>query len=227
MAIKWWGAHDRDKYAQADIERYDKLADAARGGQWERLTTLIRQPHPVGAKGPDDYVNATRLGGLSGYAPLHQVARQGAPAEVAQRLIDQGAWRTLRCSRGQTPVEIAEARGHAHLVPVLTPQRTHPVPETVLLQLEHVLHAVILGRIHDYGLDRFLRLPQLGPLTEAREPQMSFTVPGMYGGFAISLVHDGERAELDVESWWRVVGGSGQRHRVRADGFELTESGFV
>ena len=50
-----------------------------------------------------------------------------------------------------------------------------------------------------------------------------FPVPGMYGGFRILL--DGDA--LTVESWNRVVGGSGQRHRITADGTELTEAGFV
>ena len=52
---------------------------------------------------------------------------------------------------------------------------------------------------------------------------MWLAVPGMYGGFHYVL--RGE--ELVVKSWCRVVGGSGQTHRITADGYWMTESGYV
>jgi hypothetical protein len=45
----------------------------------------------------------------------------------------------------------------------------------------------------------------------------------MYGGFSFWLEEDA----LIVESWSRVVGGSGKRHRIDADGTTLLEAGFV
>jgi hypothetical protein len=64
------------------------------------------------------------------------------------------------------------------------------------------------------------RRPVLDVLTE---PEMWFPVPGMYGGFRFVL----RGGELEVESWIRVVGGSGQRHRITGDGCVLVEEGFV
>ena len=49
----------------------------------------------------------------------------------------------------------------------------------------------------------------------------------MYGGFAYSLSIAGEEPTLTVESWCRVVGGSGQRHVITPDRTELVEEGFV
>jgi hypothetical protein len=45
----------------------------------------------------------------------------------------------------------------------------------------------------------------------------------MYGGFDIQL-RDGY---LEVTSWCRVVGGSGQRHVITEDGATLVDRGFV
>ena len=50
-----------------------------------------------------------------------------------------------------------------------------------------------------------------------------FPVPGRYGGS--NLARGG--GALIVESWNRVVEGSGQRHRITADGTVLLEAGFV
>ena len=52
---------------------------------------------------------------------------------------------------------------------------------------------------------------------------MWFPVPGMYGGFDITLRQD----FLDVKSWCRVVGGSGQVHLVTPAGAILVDEGFV
>ena len=225
--MQWWGVRDRKALSDTVVEHIDVVADAARSGRWDRLADLI-DTGPGSMALPAEAINAVRIGGLSGYSPLHQVAWHGAPVEIAQHLLRHGAWRTLRCSLGNTPRHIAEARGHEHLAPVLTPEPIHAVSQPVLEQLEHILHALIVGRVHDFGVDtRLLRLPQLGPLTEIHEPAMWMSVPGMYGGFSISLTGSDTEAELTVESWCRVVGGSGERHRVCTTGFELVERGFV
>jgi hypothetical protein len=225
VALQWWGIRDRHAVRPAVVEDFDAVADAARSGRWDRLFELIDDGARTAGLAAG-MANAVRVGGLSGYAPLHQVAWHGAAVEVARELIGRGAWRTLRCSAGSTPRDIAEARGHEHLLPVLTSEPVHEVAAARLDQLEHILHAVIVGRVRDFGLDIRLRLPQLGPLTEV-DSEMWMAVPGMYGGFEISLVGSGAETELSVASWCRIAGGSGQRHRVHANGFELVEHGFV
>lgn len=50
-----------------------------------------------------------------------------------------------------------------------------------------------------------------------------FGYPGMYGGFSMSIHKD----RLFVESWSRVVGGSGQAHVITEHGCVLVEEGFV
>jgi hypothetical protein len=55
----------------------------------------------------------------------------------------------------------------------------------------------------------------------------SFPVSGMYGGFYYQLFMENNRLKLNVKSWSRVVGGSGQEHEITEDGCVLTDEGFV
>ncbi len=163
--------------------------------------------------------------GSSGFAPLHQAAWHGAPESVVERLLGLGAWRTLRTADGDTAADIAAARGKDQLAGLLAPRLVREVDATVPAQLECQLHAVILGRVLDLCRKCGFRPPPLTPLLEYPGATLWAAIPGMYGGFAIELVADAD--ELEVSSWCRVAGGSGQRHRVRPDGFDLVEEGFV
>ena len=96
----------------------------------------------------------------------------------------------------------------------------------VLLAIQRHLHAVIRERAAAYELDLAdLPLPELEPLLQKRQPEVWFPVPGMYGGFSFWLSADGVAATLTVESWCRVVGGSGQRHEITAAGATLVAEG--
>ncbi|MBF6329360.1 ankyrin repeat domain-containing protein [Nocardia transvalensis] len=227
MSVEWCGIGNRDSLKDTIVAHVDALADAGRDGDWPRLFDLLSHRPTLPPVSESFYPNASRVGGMSGYAPLHQAAWHGAPTSVVEELIRLGAWRTLRCASGETPLQVAESRGHGHLREALAPQPVHEVDDFAVTQLECQLHAVVAGRALRLMREARITPPQLGPLTEARDPRMWFPVPGMYGGFQIVLVRGGDRAELDVQSWCRIVEGSGQRHRVRTDGFELVAAGFV
>jgi hypothetical protein len=68
-----------------------------------------------------------------------------------------------------------------------------------------------------------LRYPPVAILHEVPGQRLWFPVPGMYGGFDITL----RQGHLDVRSWCRVVGGSGQAHLVTHEGAVLVDEGFV
>jgi len=210
----WDGVTLRTTYQDWIVERRDQLADAARAGDWPAVLRQLATR--------DEWVNATRLGGASGYTALHQAAWHGAPVEIVTRLVELGAWRTVRAASGDRPLDIAAGRGHHHLAGALRPEIRHPLPDGVLAALQQQLHALILERAAPQVAEYQLRLPDLAPLTELNGPAFWFPVPGMYGGFQYRL--DG--AELVVESWNRVIGGSGQTHRVTDDSIELVASGW-
>ncbi|MFE2111300.1 hypothetical protein ACFXAF_36310 [Kitasatospora sp. NPDC059463] len=73
--------------------------------------------------------NARRVGGRSGWAPLHRAAWLDAPAEVVHRLPAAGAWRTLRSTDGERPVDRAARLGRDAPLPLPEPQPLHLVRE--------------------------------------------------------------------------------------------------
>ncbi|MHA6758826.1 hypothetical protein [Streptacidiphilus sp. PAMC 29251] len=229
MTVTWGGYGSRDTLKDANLAERDALADAAHGGDWPAVLAM------VGTNA--ELANATRVGGSTGYTALHQAAWHGAPEAVAEQLVAAGAWRTLRtiggAAAGETAYDIAQRCGHHHLARTLHPQPLHSVPAGESALLREVLHSVIRGRewAAELIVEHRLRLPEVEPLTELREPALWFPVPGFYGGFSIKLLTAQSigslQAELEVTSWSRVVEGSGQRHRVRVDGAELMEEGFV
>lgn len=184
-------------------------------------------PYFRGGAAHKELVNTTRPDGSSLFTPLHQAAHGGAPVEVAQRLIDMFAWRTLQNALSERSLDVAERYGHRHLLGVLTPEYKHHVPAGVALKIQANFHAVIRGRVDQPLPGHRLRLPELEPLLELDRPRMWFPVPGMYGGFRYRLAAVGVEAKLVSESWCRVADGSGQRHEITSAGSRLVEEGFV
>jgi hypothetical protein len=212
---EWDGATLRTTYKEGYQAKRDALADAARDGDWPEVLTRLDE-HP-------GLLNTWRPGGPSWYTPVHQAAWHGADQSVVHRLLTHGPWLTLRNAAGDRPLDIALRGGHGHLTGLLLPVVRHPVPTDVLAALERHFHGLVRERVADLVDKERLRLPVLDVLTELAEPEMWFPVPGMYGGFRFVL----RGGELEVESWIRVVGGSGQRHRITVDGCVLVEEGFV
>ncbi|SDB20299.1 hypothetical protein [Belnapia rosea] len=135
---------------------------------------------------------------------------------------------TLQNGRGERPVDVAQRRGHRHLLAPLAPELRRRVPHGVLLRIQSHFHDVIRGRAADLVREHGLRLPELEPVLEFDGPrQFWFVVPGMHGGFGYRLDADGVGAALAVESWCRVVEGSGQRHEITSEGSRLVDEGFV
>lgn len=195
------------------------LAYAARHANWPRVFEILSEGQ--------EQVNSSRLDGSSWYTPLHQAAWHGASVEVVLHLIRLGAWRTLRNARGERALDVAQRRGHQHLLHALDPEYRHHVPQGVLLGIQAHFHTVIHRRCEDLVERHRLRLPELGPLLELDRPKMWFQVLGMCGGFSYALESEGDQAKLVSDSWSRVVGGSGQRHEITAGGSQLVDSGFV
>ena len=219
MHVIWDGITRKETLSAEATALRDALADAARQYRWSDVFRILAD-HP-------HWVNASRPGGPSWYAPLHQAADAGAPIEVVQRLLRVCAWRTLQNACGERPVDIAERKQRRHLLQILTPEPRHRVPPGVLRKIQDHFHDVIRGRAADLVREEALRLPELEPLLELETPATWFAVPGMYGGFSYRLDLSRPEATLVSESWCRVVGGSGQRHEITCRGSALVEEGFV
>ena len=153
----------------------------------------------------------------------------------------RGALRTVTDARGRTALDIRTERNFtarvaakgagtdSHLVlrSVLTPPPS-PLSPARIDALDSHLGELIDSRVKDVLYDgrdprTVLRYPPVAILHEAPDKRLWFPVPGMYGGFDIQL-RDGY---LEVASWYRVVGGSGQRHVITEGGATLVDTGFV
>jgi hypothetical protein len=219
MVIIWDGITKPETLMPEGADLRQRLADAAKSYDWVGTLELLAR-HP-------QWVNASRPGGSSLYAPLHQAAHGGAPIEVVEELLALGAWRALRNAKGERSIDVARREGHQHLVPILEPAFKREVPPGILLKLQQHFHTVIRGRAARLVEEHALRLPELEPLLEMVEQRIWFAVPGMYGGFGYRLERAGEEPLLVAESWSRVVGGSGQRHEITPSGSRLVAEGFV
>lgn len=96
-----------------------------------------------------------------------------------------------------------------------------------LSRIQELFHGLIRSRAREGGLPVPRKLPQLDDLrVDEAEPRW-WPMRGMYGGFAYQLRVRGTGLELLVESWSRVVEGSGMRHCITPTQVLLEEEGFV
>lgn len=207
----WYGDVHADQAPQAVL----RLADLSKAGDWERVLALLTQNVLLTP-------NRWRPTGTSLYTPLHQAAWHGAPVEVVERLLELGAWRTLRTAEGLRAVDIARDQRNNHLIELLEPRQRRELDPDLLGSLDLQLARLVEDRIRP-RLEVQLRHPTCEVLTEVPDGKIWYPVPGMYGGFAIQLREN----HLYVESWSRVSGGSGRAHVVTAVGPTLVRSGFV
>lgn len=221
----WDCVTDRSDLHDEVVAARDRLADAARDGRWaDVFSVLDEQTDPW--RRDLVTINSARVGGRAGWSPLHQAAHHGADEGVVDEMLRRGAWRSLRSSDGETPADVAARRGHDRLSDRLgVDLDERPSWDTQLADLETYLAALITVRTRQ--LEKSWRTPQLGPLVELPGAPVWCPIPGMYGGFAYRWLDPEDRRTLEVESWSRVVGGSGQRHHVSGDGVVLVEDGFV
>lgn len=223
--MTWLGVLDPSLWSESFVADGHRLADAAKAGDWTTVLEMLRTDPHLG-------VNRWRPGSPKWFTVLHQAAWHGAPASVVSDLLDQGALRSLRDAKGRTPQDVAADRGHADALGEMLAPPLSPLDDGRIAILDQRLADVIDGRIREGQLDRgysggelrsALRYPPVGVMHEAPGRSVWFAVPGMYGGFLISL----RQGYLESSSWCRVVGGSGQLHVITHEGAVLVDKGFV
>lgn len=158
---------------------------------------------------------------------LHEAVRLNAPLEFVRELVRLGAFRTVKNSQGLRPVDLASEKGFVHLVETLEPGPGQPVNSNRLEHIQELFHGLIRSTMLIYNVRATLWLPQLSILTEPSADSIWFPVPGMYGGFHFWLDETDGSTALIAESWCRVAGGSGMRHRITPVQVLLEEEGFV
>lgn len=204
----WWGHLDESLMALDWVSIGHRLADAAEAGNWSAVfRTLDRNPE-------SGHINRWRPGGTSWFTVLHHAAWQAAPITVISELVERGAWRSLRDSRGRTAYQVAEEVGlkkaqrsaagqepyYFGLNRVLRPFAAAPAPSND--PLESQLGALIIKWLRRWQGDRDLvsgfRLPPLEIIDEIPTHRLWFPVrsPGLRAGFYIAR----RRGYFEVET---------------------------
>ena len=219
-SVPWHGVLlPRERLGQHVVEAGDRLADAAKVGDWQTVFAVLDGRMTSARPGVNDW----RVGGSSWFTPLHQAAWLGADERVVRELIDRGAWRTLPDSAGRRPVDLAQARGNDALLHVLTPPVLPDLAienyEAMSRRLADVVESAARPLLDESVIIRHVRVEDL--VVGGRS--IWFPIPRMYGGFAIEMFH----SRLNVESWNRVVGGSGRAYVITPTRTTLVDEGFV
>ncbi|WP_051721482.1 MULTISPECIES: ankyrin repeat domain-containing protein [Actinomycetes] len=189
----------------------DRIADLAYRGQWKELIAAIDSIEPYNVLAG---VNSTRIGSKSHFTPLHQAAWAGN-AEACSELIERGAWRTVQTSDGKRPIDVAVERGHAPLERILTPEPIYTPGDEALSLLQRGLDFVLNAELLRWR--KFpLRYPQVSVLTEISALSLWFSVPGMFGGFQLTLER-GPSVHVDASSR---MGGS-ELYRVNLNSIDF------
>ncbi|MEJ1087599.1 ankyrin repeat domain-containing protein [Microbacterium sp. Mu-80] len=215
MSSEWPGVTDTGAFKESHVADVDRLADAAKTGSWAEVLILLEAHDQLSP-------NQWRISGTSWFTPLHQAAWLGASSEVVDELVRRGAWRSLRNAEGERPIEIAERRGHHHLLEPLNVRPASDRQQQMFATWDRHLAELIATRTERLDPVSFRAVPTEVIAVEPLDT-LWFRYPGMYGGFGMSIHRD----RLFVESWSRVVGGSGQAHVITEGGCVLVEEGFV
>ena len=216
MTSEWQGVLDPDVLNSALVAHAARLADAAKAGRWDTVLELVE------GRSTWSDANQWRVTGRSWFTPLHQAAWLGAPVDVAERLLRAGAWRSLRTADGDRPIDIARKRGHHHLLETLAVRDVSASDQRRFVAWDSYLADLIAERTRHVEPVRFRPVPTELLVMEQMDT-LWVSYPGMYGGFNLSVHRD----RLFVESWSRVVGGSGQAHIITENGCVLVEEGFA
>lgn len=215
----WDGAIAVNGMNRELVEVRHRLAAAAENADWAILLRILNDNKEL--------VNsAFRWRGTSSTL-LHRAAHLNAPVEVIQELVHLGAFRTLKDSYGRRAVDVAIKERVLPLVASLEPRIDQPVNGNVLAFTQELFHGLIRAAMLAYEVREKMRLPQLSVLTESEVLALWFPIPGMYGGFQFWLEGADGSPALIAESWCRLVGGSGMRHRITPFEVILVEEGFV
>lgn len=218
--LEWPGVLDPSLLSKDVIATGHALTDAAEAGDWPALFDLLDATPALSA-------NQWRPGSPEWLTPLHQAARQDAPAKVIAALIQHGALRSLPDARGWTARDVAIEAGHcAALISQLTAAPS-PLSAALIRRLDANLEWAIDGSIRaaqlldghsDLDLRRMLRYPPAAVLHEAPGRSVRFAIPGMPDGFRVTL----RCGYLET-----VSGVSRQVHVITHRGAVLAKEGFA
>ena len=199
-----------EQYREEYVQEHTEVADLSESQKWTELITYLKDHR--------DLINKCRLPKDEStpptlYTPLHYAANGNAPKEVFEELLALGASRTLRTADGETAYDIGERMSlDPDILAIIEVPEIIRQKATEIKIMEEGLHLTILGRVEGLVTKNGQQLPQLSYVYEMGD--IWYPIPCMYGGFHVRKCPTG----IETESFCRIVGGSGQRHRIDITG---------
>jgi hypothetical protein len=218
-SLRWDGALTIQGMNGEFVQERDQIARAVAADDWAAMMPLLSE-YP-------DLVNMTLRRDRSWSTLLHWAAANDAPEEFVRELTRLGAFRSVRDPAGKRAIDIVASKERQTLVELFDPKLEQTVSPEHLSFMQELFHGLIRAAMLGYHVSVPLRLPQLSILTERQDIAIWFPVPGMAGGFHFWLEKEEHSHVLLAESWSRIVGGSGMRHRITPFEVILLEEGFV
>lgn len=86
---------------------------------------------------------------------------------------------------------------------------------------------LVRSTLESYPMAACITTPTLTEAEVRAVDRAYLPVDGMYGGFSYWLDESGGERRLIVESWCRILNGSGLRHAITPDGATLLSMGFI
>jgi ADP-ribosylglycohydrolase len=158
-----------------------RLFSAARDQDWPEVFRILAERREINI---GYAINMFRPDDPSWYTLLHHAVQGDASADIVEELLVKGHLRSIRCARGERPVDLARRLERTHLIPFLEPVTKCDISARKLAVLEERFHEFI-GR--EIGPSEGLRLPPLEVLLERGDLTMTFPVPTRFGGFVYRL----------------------------------------
>ena len=199
----WYGTNGlKDGAADA----LQLIKQAMRGRDWDFvIQTLTKHPSFANAIFPLDREQSTLL---------HAAVKWNAPPAFVEGLVQLGLPRSVRDIHGRQAYEVAAARGHEQLVPLLLPKPVIEVDEQELARIGKLFHGLLRSFMVVFEPPSPTWLPQLSILTEAEQVRVWFPISGMAGGCRFWLEKTKVEPALLIESWSRLSDSRATLHRI-------------
>ncbi|KAH8918124.1 hypothetical protein BT69DRAFT_1338472 [Atractiella rhizophila] len=227
--LHWVCMYDSQPYRSEWAKEQNRLVTYAEKGQWGKIFSWAEKE---GANF-HDIINCVKLSDSKalnakkgdGWTILHHAADQGVQRELVEGILALGGTRFVRTTTGETPLDLAKAKGHEHLYELLSgsldrKSRMKEMTEGEISAIEeHLRKLVPQEGPRDLDMEWFRMCP-IGALREFEEIWMP--IPGMYGGFRLGF----EDGHVVSNSFVRICGGSGMTYHINAAEAKLVESGW-
>ncbi|KAK6349029.1 hypothetical protein TWF730_009789 [Orbilia blumenaviensis] len=224
MHQEWSGAGVTSTYHDNYVSQRNKLADYAFNGRFDKALEFIEEhsiPNSWRLREPDDKRPP------SGWTTLHQAAMLSTSTiSHIERLVSLGAFKNIRTmDTNETAYDIARRHNRSRdIIDALKPHYERPLDQQTISNLQRGLDEVVMSRVSSLVEESRFRIPPIEVLLEFPGLHIWCPIPGFYGGFHIKMQEDNT---LELESFCRVAGGSGETHVVQLDGtWKCTQSGL-